>query len=355
MTLLRSGILIVSIILIIFSLTIMIMMMATPSISIEKSGITIQNHYAYASPTSPPTPYPTTAVTAVTLADFNFAAVGDWGCTSDTIDTVKNIVDKDPELVLALGDLSYNSTANCWLDIIEPIADKTKIAIGNHETDSTKKLKDYMEFFGLEEQYYSFNYENVHFTVISTELPYEEGSEQYNFVNDDLSKTSSNPNIDWIVVFYHSLAYTSETNSGKGNRAEKELRETYHPLFAEYDVDFVLQAHNHNYQRSYPILYNNDNPKNPIITNNDDDDNTDNKNNNYHAPEGQIFATVGTGGASVYPFIGQAPYIANQYAGFGFLNVDVTNNGTTFSGKFYANDGVGSGTTVVKDQFTITK
>ncbi|HEY3527110.1 MAG TPA: metallophosphoesterase, partial [Nitrososphaeraceae archaeon] len=138
MTLLRSGILIVSIILIIFSLTIMIMMTATPSISIEKSGITIKNQYAYASPTSSSSSLPQTAVT---LADFNFAAVGDWGCTSDTIDTVKNIVDKDPELVLALGDLSYNSTAKCWLEIIGPIADKTKIAIGNHETDSTKKLE----------------------------------------------------------------------------------------------------------------------------------------------------------------------------------------------------------------------
>jgi hypothetical protein len=337
-----------------------IMMITLLPISIEKNGITIKNHHytAYASPSSPSYPSSSSPTkSAVTLADFNFVAVGDWGCTSDTIDTVKNIVDKDPELVLALGDLSYNSTAKCWLDIIEPIADKTKIAIGNHETDSTKKLKDYMEFFGLEEQYFSFNYENIHFTVISTELPYEEDSEQYNFVNNDLSKTSSNPNIDWIVVFYHSLAYTSETNSGKGNRAEKELRETYHPLFAEYDVDFVLQAHNHNYQRSYPILYNNDNPKNPIITNNDNiynnnNNNNNNKNNNYHAPEGQIFATVGTGGASIYPFTGQAPYIANQYAGFGFLNVDVTNNnnGTTFNGKFYANDGI-----TIKDQFTITK
>lgn len=98
------------------------MMTATPTISLEKSRITIKNQSAYASPTSSSS----LPQTAVTLADFNFAAVGDWGCTSDTIDTVKNIVDKDPELVLALGDLSYNSTAKCWLEIIGPIADKLK-------------------------------------------------------------------------------------------------------------------------------------------------------------------------------------------------------------------------------------
>ena len=342
MTLLRSGILLVPVIFI-FSLT---MMMTNLSISIDKREITINNHYAYSSPfTSSSLPATTRDVI---LADFNFAAAGDWGCTADTIDTVKNIVEQDPELVLALGDLSYNSTAKCWLDIINPIADRSKIAIGNHETDSSIKLQDYMEFFGLKEQYYSFNYQNVHFTVISTELPYEEGSEQYNFVNNDLSNASLDPNIDWIVVFYHSLAYTSPADTGKGNRAEKELRETYHPLFAEYDVDLVLQAHNHNYQRSYPILYNNDNPKNPIIT----DDDTGN-NNNYHDPEGQIFVTAGTGGASVYPLTGQADYVATQYVGFGFLNVDVINDDeiTTLSGKFYANDGG----TIIKDQFTITK
>ena len=263
-----------------------------------------------------------------------------------------------PELVLALGDLSYNKTAQCWLDIINPIADKTKIVIGNHETDSTKKLKDYMEFFGLEKQYYSFNYGNVHFTAISTELPYEKGSEQYEFVNNDLSKVSSDPAIDWIVVFFHSLAYTSPADTGKGNRAEKELRATYHPLFEKYDVDVVLQAHNHNYQRSYPIIFNNDEPMEPIVK----DNNTDNNSNSFHNPKGQIFVTVGTGGAELYPLTDQALYVANQYVGFGFLNIDVTNNnnnGTTLTGKFYANnhdgDSDGSNGTAIKDQFTITK
>ena len=329
MAILRSGILTVSII--ILSL---IIMMITPSISIEKSGIAIKNHYAY-----PYSSYPSSA--AVTLGDFNFAAAGDWGCTSNTINTVQNIIDLDPEFVLALGDLSYDSSAKCWLEIISPIANKTMITIGNHDTDSTIKLKEYTDFFGLKGQYYSFNYQNVHFIVMSTELPYEDGSEQYNFVNNDLSKVSLNPDIDWIVVDYHSLAYTSPANIGKGNSAEKELRDIYHPLFVKYNVDLVLQAHNHNYQRSYPIIYNNANSENPIIT--------DTKNNNYYDPKGMIFGTVGTGGESLYPLTGQAPYVATQYVGFGFLNIDVINDGTTLSGKFFANDGT------IKDQFTIIK
>ncbi|MGZ5551451.1 MAG: metallophosphoesterase, partial [Nitrososphaeraceae archaeon] len=66
---------------------------------------------------------------------FNFVAVGDWDCTSETDDTVDNIIKQDPEIVLALGDLSYDGKAECWLELIEPIADKTKIVFGNHEED----------------------------------------------------------------------------------------------------------------------------------------------------------------------------------------------------------------------------
>jgi hypothetical protein len=36
----------------------------------------------------------------VAPSEFNFAAAGDWGCTDDTTDTVNNILDKSPELVL---------------------------------------------------------------------------------------------------------------------------------------------------------------------------------------------------------------------------------------------------------------
>jgi hypothetical protein len=335
MTLTRSGMLF-SIYSIIIFLTIII---TIPSINIDHiDGFTIKNYFeVYASPF---------ALGDFTSAsnipeDFNFGAAGDWGCTSDTIKTLENILDKSPELMLGLGDYSYEDSAQCWLDMIDPIADRTMIAIGNHDVESPEKLDAYMNYFGLKEQYYSFDYENIHFTTISIELPFEEGSSQYSFVNNDLEKASMDPNIDWIVVYYHNLAYTSPADVGKGNGAEKELRDTYHPLFDKYNVDLVLQAHNHNYQRSYPVIYNVDDSKNPTITDNDK--------NKYYNPKGIIFSTIGTGGAEAYPLTGQAPYISNQYIGFGFLNIDVMNNGETLSGKFYANDGS------IKDHFTITK
>ena len=121
------------------------------------------------------------------------------------------------------------------------------------------------------------------------------------------------------------------------------MRDTYHPLFDKYNVDIVLQAHNHNYQRSYPLNYNEVDPSNPIKVSNE-------MNNYYSDLSGPIFVTVGTGGFELYPLVNQSSSIVNQTdSSFGFLNVDVINNGTQLSAKFLSNNGI------VKDQFTIVK
>ncbi len=273
----------------------------------------------------------------VAPSDFNFAAAGDWGCTDDTTDTVNNILGKNPELVLGLGDYSYDEDhADCWLKKVKPINDKMKIAIGNHDME---KLNIYTNHFGLREQYYSFNYYNVHLVVLSTELPYKPFSSQYEFVENDLSKAASDPNIDWIVVYFHKQMYTSPSNHDD----YPTLRSTYHPLFNEYGVDLVLQAHNHNYERTYPIKFNSNSPSNPIAT-------TTNT-NTYTDPDGQIFATIGTGGVSLYAFTGKADHFVKQYGDFGILNIDVTNEpqSSSLTGKFYANN------EKIIDQFIINK
>ena len=167
---------------------------------------------------------------------FNIVAVGDWDCTGETEDTVDNIVEQDPELVLALGDLSYNGDAECWLELIEPIADKTKIVFGNHEVDSKDLTEDYMDYFDLKEQYYSFNNKNMHFLALSTETDYDDDSEQYEFAIRDLEKYSKDPFIDWIIVLYHHHIY----GSGPNLEEDTDFREIYHPLLDKYKVDLPM-------------------------------------------------------------------------------------------------------------------
>lgn len=272
----------------------------------------------------------------------SIAAAGDWGCRPETSKTVGNMLAKNPSLVLALGDYSYEDSADCWLDLIEPLRNKTKIAIGNHDV-TPLKLGQYMSSFGLNKQYYSFDYNNIHFLAMSTELPLGTNSEQFQFVTSDLRSASSNPNLRWIIVFFHSPLYSSAVSSNTLNsEAERreELRNIYHPIFSGYDVDLVLVSHNHIYERTYPLLFDSFRLE-PVL------EWWSMRGPVYQDPRGQIFVTVGTGGQSIFTVHERPSYFATQYEGYGFLHFNVTDS--SIDAKFYANNGT------VKDEFSVLK
>jgi len=280
-------------------------------------------------------------VSSGTSKAFSMAAAGDWGCTSNTDKTVKKISSEKPNIVLALGDYSYEPSADCWLEAVKPIDDITKITIGNHEDSPDEDLDAYMSDFGLNKQFYSFTKNNIHFVVMATEIPYKSGSDQYKFVANDLSKASTDKNVDWIVVFMHRIMYTSPTSCSECE-ALSDLRETYHPLFDKYGVDFVLQGHAHDYQRSYPLQYDQKDEKDPIVT--------DKNPEKYNDPKGEIYAIVGTGGEDFHKLKSESSFIASQHdSRFGHLNLDTSKSGTTkiLNGQFIGNDGK------IMDQFQI--
>jgi Calcineurin-like phosphoesterase len=275
--------------------------------------------------------------------NFNFAAAGDFGCSTNTQNTIENMQSKDPEIVLTLGDLSYHSTADCWFDMMSPVKDKLMLTLGYHDVeDGQAKMNQYMNSFALEKPFYSYDYNKVHFLVMSAKSVYYKGSEQYNFVVDDLKKASENENVNWIVVSSYGPPYTSPSE----HTAFKELREVYHPIFEKYGVDLVLGGHNHNYQRTYPLTYNPDDSGEPKVIST--------ASGEYDGQQGGIvFAIVGTGGVNLYPFTGQAPFVEKQFANkFGYLNIDISNDNphSKLTGTFYDNKGG-----QILDQFTINK
>src|SRR5215203_1052296 len=287
------------------------------------------------------------------IADYNVVAVGDFSCNENAKNTVKNIINKDPDLLLGLGDYSYEDTAKCWEDIVGGIdPQKMKISFGNHEFEDESLVKQYMEYTDLDKQYYSFDYKNTHFISMATDIPYEQGSEQFEFVNHDLMKTKTNSSIDWIIVYYHEPMYTSKTSNHEGL---EPLRDLYHNLFTKYGVDLVLAGHIHNYQRSYPLIYNSENPSNPIIAqsailDNGDNNSKENNNNVFVEAKGTVFAIVGTGGQELHGLDDQSYFTANQLEDHGFLELKTINNGKSLIGQFYSND-----ESIIKDEFIIEK
>ena len=55
--------------------------------------------------------------------------------------------------------------------------------------------------------------------------------------------------IDWIVVQMHQSALSSSTDNG----CDVGIRQAWLPLFDRYEVDLVVNGHDHDYERSYPV------------------------------------------------------------------------------------------------------
>jgi hypothetical protein len=106
---------------------------------------------------------------------------------------------------------------------------------------------------------YSLRYSNVAvLSVDANDLSYEiQGLLGYShgtqsaWVKAKLAEFRSNPEVDFIVVFFHECAFsTCSSHSSDGG-----VRATLGPLFARYKVDLVVQGHNHLYERTNPISY----------------------------------------------------------------------------------------------------
>ena len=297
---------------------------------------------------------------------WHFIAVGDWGSNNETIKTVENIgtyMDKTTgvEFVLGLGDYSYYETGEeiptvkWWNEIMKPLQNKFKAALGNHEIN---EIPLYKKLFGLNSTYYSFDHKSVHFISINALEPLDATSPQFRFLKSDLDNAQNDPNIKWVIPFLHHPLYTAKSMiTGDGTRIGSGYNERLllHPLFDNYSkVDLVLNAHSHNYQRTFPLLYNNHTIEHYPFAYLEDPTITGSDSHHYTDVRGQIYLTVGTAGAPLHRTEDYPPSVNVQNVKYGFLDIEVRDNGNTLVGKFYPNDHKQVGL-VYDDYFVIRK
>ncbi len=275
-------------------------------------------------------------------SDTHIVASGDWHCTVDAKKAVNLAKSINPQLILGLGDYSSEKTKDCWVNLIKPVASITKVAFGNHDDRYDGLADSYLKHYGLSKQFYSFDIKNIHVLTMATEEKFELGSEQYNFVVNDLKKGANNPDTKWIIVTMHHPIYSSPNGCSLSDcQGDEELSELYHPLFDKYGVDLVLQAHVRNYQRSYPLEFNQESPSKPIVTSTSKGE--------YKNPDGIISAIVGTGGGELkHDLEDQSSFMAYQQdSKFGILDMHFSEN--KLDAKFVANDGS------TMDHFSVAK
>ena len=225
---------------------------------------------------------------------FEWISVGDHGDSSEAMDVSEAIIaDSKAQMVTIAGDISYaDGEQTAWDDWFNFQQDSMTVvpwvtAVGNHENEPGYGFTPYEHRFdsdGLVESeifWYSRDVPGVHMVFMSTEHDYQQGSTQYNWLEQDLS--SVNRDVTPFVIMYgHKPMYSSNSYHG----SEVELRDALEDLYVAYGVDLVIAGHDHFYERTWPV-------SGETVANNGKDD----RFARGHAP---IHLVIGIGGRSSY-------------------------------------------------------
>jgi Calcineurin-like phosphoesterase/Purple acid Phosphatase, N-terminal domain len=76
------------------------------------------------------------------------------------------------------------------------------------------------------------------------------GGAQTAWLERTLAAGRRDESVDWIIVQMHQCACSS---SATGNGSDLGIRQAWLPLFDRYQVDLVLNGHDHDYERSFPV------------------------------------------------------------------------------------------------------
>lgn len=157
----------------------------------------------------------------------------------------------DARFIIHSGDLTEEpENLQGWDDLFaEASAWVTRVPLmpvtGNHD-EQDKQADVFTAHFNLPDNgaegaipgtSYSFNYGNAHFVVLDTESNIKKQTE---WLQKDLAAADR----EWIIASIHRPAYG-------GNQNDKT--DDWVALFDQYHVDLVLQGHNHEYSRSFPL------------------------------------------------------------------------------------------------------
>jgi len=207
--------------------------------------------------------------------------------------------------VFTTGDNAYFSgSAQEFRDCYEPtwgaFKGRTRPVLGNHEYEGAGP-SPYFDYFGTQavlgtnsgpigSGYYSFELGEWHAIALNSWLSVNEGSAQAQWLRADLAANRNK----CTLAYWHYPLFTSGPN---GN--QNQMRPLWRILY-EFDVDVVLNGHDHTYERFAP----------------------QNPDGAPDSARGIREFVVGTGGAMLYQFVTTMPNSERRIANtFGVLKL----------------------------------
>ncbi|WP_150268749.1 purple acid phosphatase family protein [Paenibacillus tepidiphilus] len=189
-------------------------------------------------------------VTLINVTDSQGASAHDFQLWGHTLDKALQTF-PDSQFIVHNGDfVEEPEDAAAWDDLFGNVQDIVASiplmpVAGNHD-EVDGKAAEFSSHFQVPDNgadgsnpgtSYSFDYGPVHVTVLNTESNLKKQTE---WLKHDLAGTDK----PWRIVAMHRPVY--------GGNMYKKV-EDLADIFDKYKVDLVLQGHNHEYSRSYPL------------------------------------------------------------------------------------------------------
>ncbi|MBI2824447.1 MAG: metallophosphoesterase family protein [Planctomycetia bacterium] len=202
---------------------------------------------------------------------FSFVSGGDCGTNNHAVANNMIAARQDPMFALVGGDLGYDNGRDLKtsLDFMRNYSQHMVdtqgrlvpmvVCIGNHEVNGGygKPRTDAPFYFALHDGLFAdHSYAALDFgdylslVLLDTGHVSPIGGEQADWLDKTLAERAERAN---LIVANHVPAYPSVRPFTEGLGTGSENRKSWVPLFEKYNVDVVLEHHDHAFKRTYPM------------------------------------------------------------------------------------------------------
>lgn len=282
--------------------------------TVSISGLTPDTEYVYRVGDEGAWSEPYSFTTGADTDTYSFLYMGDvqegypeWG------NTLNSIFDAYPDIRFSLlgGDLTdKGNDENEWgqfLTAATPVLARIPMmpTLGNHEGYMYYKFMALPDNgpAGLEQEFYSYDFGNAHFTILNSNNNTNETAKQW--LQQDLEST----NKTWKFVMFHHPAYPAFKDY-KG--IDESIRTNWVPTLEANGVDMVFVGHQHVYMRTHPI-YRGEVQSNPGACG--------------------IVYVMGNAGSKYYAAGEAFPYVATEETGSNYQVIDINGDVLTLTAK----------------------
>jgi hypothetical protein len=194
-------------------------------------------------------------VTVTPDAEVRYAVVGDSRDGYDIWqELVAEIQTHAPDLILFSGDaVTVGLEQREWETFFaraEPLVARVPMisAHGNHDVNSVNYYSQFA-LFGDEEDF-GFDFGWAHITVLN-DTPGMTGDLAGKSREHLMADLAASDDARWKIVLHHRPPWSASTRHG----TEDTLQQLWTPLYDQHGVDLVLNGHDHDYEVTHPLVW----------------------------------------------------------------------------------------------------